>query len=75
MVSFIIWKVEMGPVYIKILMILYLGEGMVLLKHLDEGIATKGVAQYAQVTPRCCDIDTTFRARQNLLHQIILQLL
>ena len=47
---------------------------MVLLKHLNEGIAPQGVTQDAQITPGCCDVTTSFRARQNLLHQIILQL-
>jgi hypothetical protein len=52
----------------------YLGKGVILLKHLNEGVASQGVTQDAQISPGCCDVTTTFRARQNLLDQIILQL-
>ncbi len=47
---------------------------MVLLKHLNEGVTSQGVTQDAQISPGRCDIATTFRARQNLLDQIVLQL-
>ena len=41
---------------------LYLSKGMVLLKHPNESISSQGVAQDAEVSPRGCDIATTFRA-------------
>ena len=41
---------------------LYLSKGMVLLKHPNESISSQGVAQDAKVSPRGCDIATTFRA-------------